>query len=69
MLNCHEVTRLYSEAQERELTLKERMGLQMHVLMCDGCRNFGKQMHTLRRVVRAYARGEDERANQDNGSN
>ncbi len=61
MLNCREATRLSSEAQERALALKERMSLTMHVMMCSGCRNFGKQMHTLRQVMRAYANGDDER--------
>lgn len=61
MLNCQEVTRLYSESQERTLNLQERISLKMHVMMCSGCRNFGKQMHTLRQVARAYAEGADER--------
>lgn len=60
MLNCQAITRLLSESQERTLTLQERMSLKMHVMMCSGCRNFGKQMHTLRQVARAYAKGEDE---------
>lgn len=59
MLNCREVTRLLSESQERPLALPERMSLKMHVMMCSGCRNFGKQMQTLRQITRAYARGED----------
>ncbi|MES2295486.1 MAG: zf-HC2 domain-containing protein [Pseudomonadota bacterium] len=59
MMNCHEITRLISESQERPLALKERMALKMHVMMCSGCRNFGRQMHTIRHVARAYTRGED----------
>lgn len=62
MLNCQEVTRLFSESQERPLSLKERMRVRMHVTMCSGCRNFGKQMHALRQVARSYVKGEDERA-------
>jgi len=61
MLNCHDATRLMSETQERELALKERMSLKLHVTICPGCRNFGKQMHTLHQVMRAYANAEDER--------
>ena len=60
MLKCQEVTRLYSEAQERRLTLTERAGLKLHVMMCEGCRNFGHQMLDLRRFARGYARGESE---------
>lgn len=59
MLNCREATRLHSEAQERELTFKERTLLRMHVAMCSGCRNFGEQMKFLRDAMRAYAKGRD----------
>ncbi len=62
MLNCQNVTRLYSESQERTLTLQERMSLKVHVVMCSGCRNFGKQMHTLRHIARTYAKGPDQRS-------
>ncbi|PIQ11022.1 MAG: hypothetical protein CO125_11700 [Hydrogenophilales bacterium CG_4_9_14_3_um_filter_59_35] len=61
MLNCQEATRLLSESQERTLAWQERLSLKMHLMMCSGCRNFGKQMHTLRQVAHAYAKGEDER--------
>lgn len=60
MLNCKNVTRLFSEGQERPLTLNERMSLKMHVMMCSGCRNFGQQMDTLRQVTRAYAKRNNE---------
>lgn len=62
MLNCQEVTRLLSQAQEQKLGLQKRLPLQMHLMMCSGCRNFGKQMHTLRQITRAYVQGADERA-------
>jgi|CXWL01.1.fsa_nt_gi hypothetical protein len=62
MLNCQEVTRLLSQAQEQKLGLQERLPLQMHLMMCSGCRNFGKQMDVLRQLARAYVRGADERA-------
>jgi hypothetical protein len=58
MLNCQEVTRLFSESQERKLTLKETMDLKFHTLMCTGCRNYGKHMQYLRVLARSYAQGE-----------
>lgn len=57
MLNCHEVTRLVSEASERNLTLPEKMSLKMHLAMCNACRNFSRQMHFLEDVMREYAGG------------
>jgi hypothetical protein len=36
MLNCKEVTRRLSAAQDRELSLAERLQLKMHLAMCGG---------------------------------
>jgi len=33
----------------------------VHVLICSGCRNFGKQMDALRQITRAYVKGANER--------
>jgi heterodisulfide reductase subunit B len=58
MMNCRNATRLMSEAQERPLSIAERMSLKLHVIMCSGCQNFKDQMGTLRLMTRAYAKGE-----------
>ena len=60
MLKCQEATRLYSEAQERHLTFTERASLKFHVMICRGCKNFGRQMLDLGRFARGYAQGENE---------
>ncbi len=60
MLKCREATRLLSESQERALTLKEKMALRTHTMMCAGCRNFGKQMGVLRLAAREFAGGKRE---------
>jgi len=60
MLNCHDATRLMSEAQERTLKVSERMSLKMHVMMCSGCNNFKNQMGTLRMMTRSYAKSKND---------
>ncbi len=57
MLNCKTVTQLLSEAQERELSLAERMQLALHLSMCSGCRNYRKQIGFLRTAVRHHPAG------------
>ncbi len=57
MLTCQQVTRLLSEAQDRELRLKEKLPLKLHLLMCPGCANFRRQMDFLRRAARRYPPG------------
>lgn len=59
MMNCQQATRLLSDAQERELSLKDRATLKLHVMMCSGCHNFAKQMGVLRNIARDYAKGSD----------
>ncbi|MBY4676995.1 zf-HC2 domain-containing protein [Marinobacterium arenosum] len=60
MMNCKQATKLMSDAQERPLTPKERIALRMHVMLCSGCRNFGKQMHSLRDMARQFAKGREQ---------
>lgn len=61
MLKCKEVTHLLSESQDRKLSLSERLGLELHLAMCSGCKNFKGQMAFLRQACRRYLakQGED----------
>lgn len=56
MLSCKDATHLLSAAQDRKLTLAERLSLNMHLAMCKGCSNFKAQMGFLRTACRRYAR-------------
>lgn len=61
MLSCEEATRLMSDAMERPLVIKDRLSLNVHLVMCKGCRNFSHQVQELRQVAREYVkRTEDE---------
>lgn len=54
MLKCKQVSHLLSEAQDRELALTERLPLRLHLLICEGCRNYGKQLDLLRAATQHY---------------
>ncbi|MDD2885973.1 MAG: zf-HC2 domain-containing protein [Dechloromonas sp.] len=54
MLSCKDATRLLSEAQDRPLTLAEKMQLEIHLAMCRGCRNFKGQIAFLREACKHY---------------
>lgn len=60
MLNCHDATRLMSDSQERPLKITESLSLRIHISMCTGCSNFGKQMGVIRKISRIYVKGVDE---------
>ncbi len=57
MLNCRSETKLLSDAQDRKLTLSEKMSLKMHLMICPACRHFAEQMQTIRKLSRAYVKG------------
>jgi hypothetical protein len=57
MLSCKDTTRLMSEAMDRELSLRERFTLRMHLIMCSGCNSFKKQMGFLKKVGNMQASG------------
>jgi hypothetical protein len=55
MLSCKEVTHLVSEGLDRRLGWWERARLRLHLLICDGCTNFSRQVAFLREAVRRLA--------------
>lgn len=65
MMKCDEATRLASDRLDRNLSIRESLGLRLHLLGCDGCTQFTRQMLTIRRISRAYV-GTDGKGNEDN---
>ncbi len=47
-MKCSHATKLLSEAEERQLTRRERFALRFHVFVCTACRRFNKQLQLLR---------------------
>ncbi len=59
MMNCKEATQLMSQELDRQLRWHERLALKFHVMMCDGCTNFRKQMAFLRRACQIRSQDGD----------
>jgi hypothetical protein len=57
MLSCKQATELMSQEQDRPLSLAERVGLRLHVLICAGCANYRRQMAVLRAACRRFSDG------------
>ena len=55
MLTCKEAARLVSQGLDRHLGLPERVKLRLHLLICEGCSNFSRQVRFLRDAVRRLA--------------
>ncbi|MEQ1589471.1 MAG: zf-HC2 domain-containing protein [Gallionella sp.] len=54
MLNCKQASELLSQALDRNISLREKVLLRLHLLICHGCSNFSKQMRVMRQVCRGY---------------
>jgi hypothetical protein len=55
MLTCKEASRLVSESLDRRLGLAERIGLRVHLIICEACARFAAQARFLRRASRVSA--------------
>lgn len=51
--SCREAIRLQSEALDRPLRLRLRIGLHIHLFLCRWCRRYGRQISFLRSVAQA----------------
>lgn len=47
MLKCKDVSQLVSRSLDNKLSLKERVGLQLHLLMCKYCKRFSQQLKKI----------------------
>jgi hypothetical protein len=46
-ISCKAATRLQSEAIDHRLTLRQRLGLRIHLVLCKWCRRYAKQITFL----------------------
>ena len=49
--SCREASRLQSEAMDHSLSAGQRFGLRVHLLLCQWCRRYGKQIRFLRQTA------------------
>ena len=54
---CREVHRLVSEGMDRKLTLIERARMRLHLLVCEACTRFDRQMALIRRAMQRMVPG------------
>ena len=52
MLKCKDASRLRSQSQDRRLTIGEKIGLRVHLWICDSCREFSRQLQLIRQACR-----------------
>ncbi len=51
-MDCKHATHLLSQSQDMRLTWRQRFGLRLHLMLCDACTRFSRQLVMLREAVR-----------------
>ncbi len=52
MLSCKEVSELVSQSLDRQLSLRERLGVRVHLMMCRMCRRYRRQITFISKATR-----------------
>ena len=54
MLSCKELAQHQaSDYIDKQLTFRQRFGVQVHLVLCDHCRRFIKQLKLVKKVLQA----------------
>jgi Putative zinc-finger len=51
---CRDATRLLSRMQEGDVSLSDRIKVRLHLLACDACTRFERQLRFLAEAMRRY---------------
>lgn len=54
MRTCKDVHRLVAEGMDRKLGFVDRVWMRLHLVICDNCRRFTRQMKFLRMAMLAF---------------
>jgi Putative zinc-finger len=53
-INCRQAARLMSDAQDRPLSISDRIKLRLHLHWCVACTRYARQLAFLRKALRRY---------------
>lgn len=54
MLDCREVTALVLAGEDRRLSWRERLGIRLHMVICEACPHFVRQVTLMRRALNRW---------------
>lgn len=60
MIRCREVAHLLSAGEISESPLRRRIAVRLHLMMCDHCSRFARQLAWLGQTARGLARSFEE---------
>ena len=56
LISCKDASRLISQMQDGQLPFGRRMAVRLHLLFCDACTVFLRQLRFLRATMQRYTR-------------
>jgi hypothetical protein len=54
LISCKDASRLISQLQDDDLPFRRRMLVRLHLMFCDACTQFSRQLRFLRVVMSRY---------------
>ena len=54
LISCKDASRLISQIQDGSVPLGQRWLVRLHLLFCDACRHFERQLAVLREAMLRY---------------
>lgn len=54
MISCKDASRLLSQLQDGPVSWIDRVKLRLHLIACEACRSFERQLGVLREAMRRY---------------
>ncbi len=51
VFKCKDISYLISKSMDKKLSLKQRLGIKFHLMMCDLCRRYKKQLDLIQKAV------------------
>jgi len=54
LISCKDASRLISQIQEGHVSLGQRLRVRLHLIWCEACKQFERQMRFLRVMMRHY---------------
>ena len=54
LISCKDASHLISQMQDDDLPIGQRLRVRLHLLFCDACTRFERQVRFLGRVMQRY---------------
>ncbi len=58
VFKCEDISHLISKSMDEKLCIKHRLGIKFHLMMCNLCRRYKKQLDLIQKAISLVTRSE-----------